>query len=140
MEGTWSLLRSWLRLHCGISQERLPANVSFFQFVHNTHTKDARKNNLSKLVLCENVKYCIIPIMERAVLIQSIRNKYENIQSVLHERGKAIDDHGGCRRQSWPSNEVVEGFVTGVIERFEVEYYGLPFSSRYKPKVSTHLL
>ena len=35
MEGFWSLLRSWLRPHRGISQERLPDYLGFFQFVHN---------------------------------------------------------------------------------------------------------
>ena len=35
MEGTWSLLRSWLRPHRGISQEKLPLYLGFFAFVHN---------------------------------------------------------------------------------------------------------
>ncbi|GBO55172.1 transposase [Pseudanabaena sp. lw0831] len=35
MEDFWSLLRSWLRPHCGISQEKLPLYLSFFEFVHN---------------------------------------------------------------------------------------------------------
>ena len=35
MEGFWSLLRSWLRLHRGISQENLPKYLGFFEFVHN---------------------------------------------------------------------------------------------------------
>ena len=35
MEGTWSLLRSWLRPHRGISQEKLPLSLGFFEFVHN---------------------------------------------------------------------------------------------------------
>lgn len=35
MEGFWSLLRSWLRTHRGISQEKLPLYLSFFEFVHN---------------------------------------------------------------------------------------------------------
>jgi transposase-like protein len=39
MEGCWSLLRSWLRPHRGISQERLPAYVGFFQFVHNARLR-----------------------------------------------------------------------------------------------------
>ena len=30
-EGLWSLLRSWLRPHRGISQEKLPAYLGFFQ-------------------------------------------------------------------------------------------------------------
>ncbi len=39
MEGTWSLLRSWLRLHRGISQERLPLYLGFFAFVHNARRR-----------------------------------------------------------------------------------------------------
>src|SRR3954451_4604151 len=33
--GVWSLLRSWLRPHRGISQEKLPGYLGFFQVVHN---------------------------------------------------------------------------------------------------------
>ena len=39
MEGCWSLLRSWLRPHRGISQEKLPLYVAFFQFVHNARNR-----------------------------------------------------------------------------------------------------
>jgi transposase len=35
MEGFWSLLRSWLWPHRGISQEKLPFYLGFFEFVHN---------------------------------------------------------------------------------------------------------
>ena len=35
MEGFWSLLRSWLRPHRGISQEKLPLYLGFFEFVQN---------------------------------------------------------------------------------------------------------
>lgn len=35
IEGFWSLLRSWLRPHRGISQEKLPLYLGFFEFVHN---------------------------------------------------------------------------------------------------------
>jgi transposase-like protein len=35
MEGFWSLLRSWLRPHRGLSQEKLPLYLGFFEFVHN---------------------------------------------------------------------------------------------------------
>lgn len=35
IEGFWSLLRSWLRPHRGISQEWLPLYLAFFEFVHN---------------------------------------------------------------------------------------------------------
>src|SRR3954465_14140504 len=39
MEGTWSLLRSWLRPHRGISQEKLPLYLGFFAFVHNVRRR-----------------------------------------------------------------------------------------------------
>lgn len=39
MEGCWSLLRSWLRPHRGISQEKPPLYVGFFQFVHNARKR-----------------------------------------------------------------------------------------------------
>jgi transposase len=39
MEGFWSLLRSWLRPHRGISQEKLPLYLGFFEFVHNVHKR-----------------------------------------------------------------------------------------------------
>ena len=39
LEGFWSLLRSWLRPHRGISQEKLPVYLGFFQFVHNTRQR-----------------------------------------------------------------------------------------------------
>ena len=39
MEGFWSLLRSWLRPHRGISQEKLPVYLGFFEFVHNVRQR-----------------------------------------------------------------------------------------------------
>ena len=39
IEGFWSLLRSWLRPHRGISQEKLPLYPGFFEFVHNTRIR-----------------------------------------------------------------------------------------------------
>ena len=38
-EGCWSLWRSWLRPHRGISPEKLPLYVGFFQFVHNARKR-----------------------------------------------------------------------------------------------------
>jgi len=35
IEGVWSLLRSGLRPHRGIAQERLSTYIGFFQLVHN---------------------------------------------------------------------------------------------------------
>ena len=48
MEGFWSLLRSWLRPHRGISQEHLPIYLGFFEFVHNA--KKRGKALLSSLL------------------------------------------------------------------------------------------
>jgi transposase len=39
LEGFWSLLRSWLRPHRGLSQEKLPLYLSFFQLVHNARRR-----------------------------------------------------------------------------------------------------
>jgi transposase-like protein len=39
IEGVWSLLRSWLRPHRGISQEKLPLYLGFFEFVHNARKR-----------------------------------------------------------------------------------------------------
>jgi transposase-like protein len=39
MEGFWSLLRSWLRPHRGISQERLPLYLGLFEFIHNVRRR-----------------------------------------------------------------------------------------------------
>ncbi len=38
-EGFWSLLRSWPRPHRGISQDRLPLYLGFFEFVHNVRRR-----------------------------------------------------------------------------------------------------
>ena len=52
MEGFWSLLRSWLRPHQGISQERLPLYLGFFEFVHNVRRRGkALLRSLIKLLV-----------------------------------------------------------------------------------------
>ena len=38
-EGFWSLLRSWLRPHRGISQDHLPLYLGFFECVHNVRRR-----------------------------------------------------------------------------------------------------
>jgi transposase-like protein len=42
IEGFWSLLRSWLRPHRGVSQESLPLYLGFFEFVHNARNRGKR--------------------------------------------------------------------------------------------------
>lgn len=54
MEGVCSLLRSWLRPHRGLSQERLPLYLGFFKFVHNARKRGrALLGNLLEAVLRE---------------------------------------------------------------------------------------
>ena len=48
MECFWSLLRPWLRPHRGISQERLPYYLAFFEFLHNIRKRG--QNALSGLL------------------------------------------------------------------------------------------
>jgi transposase len=48
LEGFWSLLRSWLRPHRGISQEKLPLYLGFFEFIHNVRARG--KNVLGSLI------------------------------------------------------------------------------------------
>lgn len=50
MEGFWSLLRSWLRPHRGISQDKLPLYLGFFEFVHNLRKRG--KTLLPSLLEC----------------------------------------------------------------------------------------
>lgn len=38
-EGVWSLLRSWLCPHRGISKEQLPFYLAFFEFIHNVRQR-----------------------------------------------------------------------------------------------------
>jgi transposase-like protein len=42
LEGFWSLLRSWLRPHRGISQDKLPLYLGFFEFVYNLKRRGKR--------------------------------------------------------------------------------------------------
>jgi transposase-like protein len=52
IEGFWSLLRSWLRPHRGISQEKLPIYLGFFEFVHNVRKRGkALLNSLVQLLV-----------------------------------------------------------------------------------------
>ncbi len=56
IEGFWSLLRSWLRPHRGISQEKLPIYLGFFEFIHNVK----KRGKAVLLSLLENL-LCISP-------------------------------------------------------------------------------
>ena len=56
MEGFWSLLRSWIQPHRGISQEKLPLYLSFFEYIHNLKKrgKSALSGMLSLLLSGEH--------------------------------------------------------------------------------------
>ena len=51
MEGVWSLLRSWLRPHRGISQRFLSLYIGFFQAMHNIRQRGQRPSVLMRAVL-----------------------------------------------------------------------------------------
>ena len=57
MEGFWSLLRSWLRPHRGVSQERLPVYLAFFEFVHNARRR-------GKALLSSLLSTLVAPVYE----------------------------------------------------------------------------
>ena len=42
IENVWSLLRPWLRPHRGISQDKLPLYLSFFEFLYNARKRGKR--------------------------------------------------------------------------------------------------
>jgi transposase-like protein len=66
MEGVWSLLRSWLRPHRGISQEKLPFYLAFFEFVHNVRKRGkALLPSLLQLLLlpCTQMNSCFKQIL-----------------------------------------------------------------------------
>ena len=44
-EGVWSLLRSWLRPHRGVSQEKLPFYVGYFEWLHNLKKREKKALN-----------------------------------------------------------------------------------------------
>jgi transposase-like protein len=44
-EGIWSLLRSWLRPHRGVSQEKLPFYVGFFEWIYNLKKRGKKALN-----------------------------------------------------------------------------------------------
>ncbi len=42
MEGLWSRLHSWLRPHRGVSQDKLPLYLAFFEFIYNLKRRSKR--------------------------------------------------------------------------------------------------
>ncbi|MEY3304697.1 MAG: hypothetical protein RLZZ139_3070 [Cyanobacteriota bacterium] len=66
MESFWSLLRSWLRPHRGISQEKLPLYLSFFEFVHNAKRRCKALLSAAKLYTSESpIETCPTEIFDQ---------------------------------------------------------------------------
>ena len=75
LEGFWSLLRSWLRPHRGISQEKLPLYLGFFQFVHNARRRGkALLGSLIEALVTEPAP--ITPEPDKSHLVYSMRCWY----------------------------------------------------------------
>jgi len=56
-EGIWSLLRSWLRPHRGISQKNMPIYLGFFEFVFNARKRGkAVLGDLFRTILAPDVR------------------------------------------------------------------------------------
>ena len=56
-EGVWSLLRSWLRPHRGISQDNMPIYLGFFEFMHNIRKRGkAILEDLFRTILAPNLR------------------------------------------------------------------------------------
>ena len=54
-EGCWSLLRSWLRPHRGVSQDKLPFYLGMFEFIHNCRKRGKKlMNSLLECLLSPN--------------------------------------------------------------------------------------
>lgn len=56
VEAVWSLLRSWLRPHRGVSQEKLPFYVGFFEWIHNLKVRGKRAVHATFALLLQKDK------------------------------------------------------------------------------------
>lgn len=65
-EGIWSLLRSWLRPHRGVSQEKLPFYVGYFEWLHNLKKRGKKALNETFSLLLQpdlrTYQQCLIPV------------------------------------------------------------------------------
>jgi transposase len=65
-EGIWSLLRSWLRPHRGISQEKIPFYVGFFEWIYNLKKRGKRGLQETFILLLmpdkRNYKDCLLSV------------------------------------------------------------------------------
>ncbi len=109
MEGFWSLLRPWLRPHRGISQDKLPLYLSFFEFIHNVRKRG--KALLSSL-LSTLVKKTLTPIVH----IEPIPNEkfitQKLISSITHyfsEYSIVNDGLRNVKRNIFPRNVDIMG-------------------------------
>src|SRR5215831_7145867 len=87
----WSLLRSWLRPHRGISQEKLPLYLGFFEFVHKQNPRNSSRNmlpmkciNRSLLMGHEHASRAVVELMQ-------IRKTPSGPDGVLHHAPEAFD-------------------------------------------------
>lgn len=56
-EGIWSVLRSWLRPHRGISQDKMPIYLAFFEFLFNARRRGkAVLENLFRTILSPDIR------------------------------------------------------------------------------------
>lgn len=66
VEAVWSLLRSWLRPHRGVSQEKLPFYVGFFEWIHNLKVRGKRAIHETFVLLLQqdkrNYQDCILSV------------------------------------------------------------------------------
>jgi hypothetical protein len=70
-EGFWSLLRSWLRPHRGISQDHLPLYLEFFEFVHNVRRRG--KALLGALIeRMVNLSFGFLPLPEQHRIVAKV--------------------------------------------------------------------
>ena len=75
IEGFWSLLRSWLRPHRGVSQEKLPLYLGLFEFVHNVRKRGkALLGALIELLgACPGISIQVTSMDDQSVRVASIR-------------------------------------------------------------------
>lgn len=71
VEGFWSLLRSRLRPHRGISQEKLPLYLGFFQFVHKAKIRSKGLLNPCWMPFCSSTPKRIMSLIQMSPIRRS---------------------------------------------------------------------
>ena len=114
LEGFWSLLRSWLRPHRGISQERLPLYLGFFEFVHNVRRrgkallgalvglllKHPPETRMSQAVFREDRPDVAIEIEDGRLGVSPALERGQNRTALQNERDKT-SERPTCRRRTF---------------------------------------